>query len=244
MDQYRECPKCGSLIDLESDSCRFCKTKVSAKVTNVSEEIKDKENIKPGKNGLFSKMKQSYGNYQDKKSKERAVEEARQKSILSGEIKPIATSLNLGKDEKAYIIFSAQKMGLVAHMTSNTKKKGVFGRAVVGGVLLGPLGALGGAVTSGSKTTEKMTERIEELDNGTMIFTNKGFFFDGKKSMGRFDYDSTPSIRFQRTFMGSKLELKYPEMASGEFYSLSGSDSGIAELWYQGIRNKSNKGVK
>lgn len=188
--------------------------------------------------GFFSAIKQSYGNHQDKKAKERAEEEARQNAIVSGEIEPIDTDLNLDVDEKAYIAFSAQRMGMIAHTVSNTQKTGVLGRAVVGGLLLGPLGALGGAATAGDKTREKTVEKIGKLDNGVMTFTNKRFIFIGHDLMVSIPYEKAAEVKFARNMFGLALTIKYTEMAKGEFYNLSGQDSKISELWLKGIKKK------
>ncbi len=222
MSQYKECSKCGSLIDSEAKECKFCKTKVSLpdKINNSGEETKM---------GFFS-------NYKAKKAKEQAEEAARQKVILSGKIKPIKTNYNLDPGEKAYITFQAHKKGVINRTVSSTHQVGVASRAGCGCCLLGPLGALLGGVTAPSQTNQNTVESTAVLDSGTMIFTNKRFLFVGNKSMTSLEYKKALDISFKKTLLESKLEVKYPEMVNGEYYSLSGTDSKIAEIWFQGIR--------
>lgn len=186
--------------------------------------------------GFLDNIKKSYGDYQDKKAKEKEEEEARRKSIANGEIEPTETELNLEPGETAYAAFVANRMALVAHTTSKEQKKGVVGRAVVGGLLLGPLGALGGAATAGSKTTQRITELNEKVDSGVMTFTTKRFVFVGNNMMVSIPYEKAVGIQFNEKMFGSDLVVKYPEMIKGEYYHLSGQDSKIAETWFKGIQ--------
>lgn len=175
--------------------------------------------------------------YQDRKQAERNKEKTRQDEISSGKIEPIKTDYNLEKGEKVYATFSARKMGQVSQTI--THKQGVGGRAGCGCCLLGPLGALLGGATAPSKSRD--TQVNGTLDTGVMVFTNKRFLFVGKGSLVGLIYDKVLSTEFNKTFTGTNLVVKYPEMVSGEYYSLSGEDSKIAELWYQGItKNKSH----
>lgn len=208
--------------------------------------------------GFFANIKQSYKDNQDKKAAEKAAEEARRERIASGGI--VSTSyanVNLEEGESSYIAFAAHRKArvshIVTHTVNHTKKKGVVGRAIVGGVLLGPLGALGGAATAGSRTTGKTTEQIvenlEDLDVGTMIFMDKRFLFMGQGSVVSIPFEKALAIEFSNPSFSSisTLTVKYPEMAKEECYHLSGPDSKIAEIWFKGIKEKNNtksKGVK
>lgn len=196
---------------------------------------------------ITSKAKKSFKEYQEKKAKEkaeyqkklakeRADEEARQKEILSGKLEPIKTDYNLDKGEKVYATFQAQKMGRVDKAVNVTHRQGVASRAGCGCCLLGPLGAVLGGVTAPSKTNQFTHEALTSLDRGTMVFTNKRFLFVGENSMKGLVYDKVLSISFNVHSSETDLEVKYPEMAKGEYYALTGHDSKIAETWYQGIR--------
>jgi hypothetical protein len=170
--------------------------------------------------------------------KEVPGEENRLDDISQGKIKPIETNYNLASDEKAFVIFNADKMGF--KIISQTHKKGVLGRALVGGLLLGPLGALGGATTAGSHTTEKKSFTPEVLDKGKMVLTNKRFVFIGR-NITSVPYEQIIEIKFSKMWLGgTKLEMKYPEMIDGESYNLSGEDSKIADVWFNGIKKLNN----
>lgn len=170
--------------------------------------------------------------------KQRADEEARQSRIAAGKIDPIKTECNLDKDEKAYVSFSSAKMGKILHTVNTTHKQDVVGRAGCGCCLLGPLGALLGGATAPSQTKQNTYEKTGILDEGVSYITDKRFIFVGKSSMKSLPYKDIMNTEFVKTTYGSNLYIRYPEMANGEFYSLSGSDAKIAELWFQGIKKK------
>jgi len=206
MGKYRECPKCGSLIDSQGSSCKFCKTKDKSEKNKI---------------GIFSKIKASYAKYQDEQAKKKVAEGARKKSILSGKIESFTPSCNLEKNEKAYAEFPADRMAIVEHIEEHSigksHRKGVLGRAIVGGVLLGPLGALGGAATAGSRSEstsiQKKIERIDKIDSGKLIFTNKRLLFIGNE----FWHLSHKEVIYVE-FRGNQFYLKYPEMKKGEYF--------------------------
>src|SRR5687768_17189663 len=137
---------------------------------------------------LTSNIKKKINDYKDEQARKKAEEEARQQKILSGQIKPIQVVVSLDPEEKAYIELAARRMAIVDRIVEKTvgktKKKGVVSRAVVGGVLLGPLGALGGAATAGSKgsstTTQETVSKMEAVDSGSLILTNKRLMFVGQ----------------------------------------------------------------
>jgi len=52
---------------------------------------------------------------------------------------------------------------------TKTQRTGVVGRGILGGVLLGPLGALGGALTAGQKSTS--VERVRKIDLRVLLAT-------------------------------------------------------------------------
>ena len=192
--------------------------------------------------GLTDKLKKAVSDYQADKAQKRADEEERQSKILAGNIAPISIVVNLGHQETAYLELPADRMATVErleeHTTGKSKKKGVIGRAVVGGVLLGPLGALGGAATAGSKqntkTIQKTVARIEKVDTGRLIFTNKRVMFLGNNVFS-LPYGDIVSAEFSGGYGGQKLALKYQEMLNGEHFVVTGPNAKDSELYYKGI---------
>ncbi|MBA3342878.1 MAG: PH domain-containing protein [Gemmatimonadaceae bacterium] len=193
---------------------------------------------------LFNTLKERFANYKAQKAEERATEEARKALILAGSITPIRIPVALQPNEVAYLELSARRMVTVDRIeettVGKTKKKGVVARAVVGGVLLGPLGALGGATTAGSKfeskTTQKTVSSVEVLDTGRLIFTNKRVAFLGQDVLS-LPYEQIMSVAFASGFWGNRLTLTYQGMLNGEHFMLSGPNAQDTELYYRGIIN-------
>lgn len=178
---------------------------------------------------------------QEEKARQVALEEARQQKILAGNIKPITVSMNLQADEKAYLELSANRMAsvdsIIEHSVGNDKKKGgsVVGRAIVGGVLLGPLGALGGAATAKSKnsstTTQQVVSKMEQVDSGRLILTNKRFIFVGNNNVISLTY---PEI-IATSFSGNNATIKYNGMLNSEHFVVHGPAASDTQLYYSGI---------
>jgi hypothetical protein len=175
----------------------------------------------------------------EEKARQVALEQARQQKILAGDIAPIVVSVNLQPDEVAYLELTARRMASVDSIVEQTvgksKKKHVVGRAVVGGVLLGPLGALGGAATAGSKnkstTTQQTVSSMKQVDSGQMLLTNKRFIFIGNNNIISLTY---PEI-IATSFNGSKASIKYDGMLNSEYFEVFGPTANDTPLYYKGI---------
>ncbi len=205
---------------------------------------------------LTSRIKQSINDYRNEQARKkalalkeqarkRALEEARQQRILSGQIEPIQVIVNLEPNEKAYIDLSANRMAIVDSIIEKTigktKKKGVITRAIVGGVLLGPVGAVAGAATAGRKgtsiTTQETVSKLQQIDQGTLILTNKRLIFLGQ-DIASLPYNKLIAVSFSDTYTGKKLIVKYEGMLRDEHYIISGNDAEDVELYYRGIKTK------
>lgn len=203
-----------------------------------------------------SNMKKRINDYKDEQARKKAAEaarqqkmlaeeEARQQKILSGAIEPVQLTINLDPNEKAYADFGAKRMAIVDRIIEKTvtksKKKGVVTRAVVGGVLLGPLGALGGAATAGSKgnstTTQETVSKVETVDSGTLLLTNKRIMFMGQNIVS-LPYSKLLAISFEDTVGGKKMIVKYEGMLNHEHYVVNGEKAKDTELYYRGITDK------
>jgi hypothetical protein len=180
----------------------------------------------------------------EEKARQVALEQARKQKLLAGIIAPISVTVNLQQDEKAYLELTARRMAsvdsVVEHTVGKTKKKGVVRRAVVGGVLLAPtgfglVGALGGAATAGSKnkstTTQQTVSKIQQVDSGKIILTNKRFIFIGNNNVVSLTY---PEI-FATSFNGSKASIKYDGMLNSEYFEVLGPAANDTQLYYKGI---------
>lgn len=178
---------------------------------------------------------------QAEKDRQIALEKERQQKILTGNIKPIVVSMNLQADEKAYAELPAIRMAsvdsIIEQSVGKSKKKGgsVVGRAIVGGVLLGPVGALGGAVTAKSKhsstTTQQVVSKMEQVDSGRLILTNKRFIFLGNNNVISLTY---PEI-IATSFSGNNATIKYNGMLNSEHYVVQGPTATDTQLYYNGI---------
>lgn len=196
---------------------------------------------------LFGKAKTSYLEYQAKQRVLRMEEQAkrqealdaelaRKNDIQAGRIEPIEVDFNFEEGEHAYALFNANRLAMVENVTATTQKQGVVGRAVLGAVLLGPLGAVAGAATAGSKTNHKTTKAMQKIDSGKFLMTNKRLIFVGNAQVVSIRLEDAVEVKFDMSMSGRTLKIKYTEMLPGEYYVLSGKDTLIADLFYQGVR--------
>ncbi|CAN5160740.1 hypothetical protein BH09PAT3_BH09PAT3_7130 [soil metagenome] len=194
---------------------------------------------------ITNKIHKAATDYKEGQELKKATEEARKQSILDGKIEPVQVLVNLEQDEKAYADFGAKRMAVIDSIIEKTvgksKKKGVITRAVVGGVLLGPLGAVGGAATAGSKnnstTTQETVSKLQVIDTGSLIFTNKRIVFVGNNVLS-LTYDKLIAVNFDKTMSGMKLNLKYEGMLKGEHFIVGGEKAKDTELYFKGITQK------
>ena len=202
--------------------------------------------------GLFDGIKQMKENnddfiksltkpFKDKK----AAAEAHKQSIIDGDIEPIVSSIKLKQGEKAYVEFPAKRRAIVTttvqRTVEKTKKKGGITRAVVGGALLGPVGAVVGATTAKSKgNAVGYTENVENLNNideGVLLFTNQRLLFVGQEIVS-IPYDELIGIKINNTITGAEIDAKYAGMLKGEQYFISGKEAKLSKLYYQTITEK------
>ncbi|MEO8691505.1 MAG: hypothetical protein ABI397_01825 [Candidatus Saccharimonas sp.] len=175
--------------------------------------------------------------------KEEEAEELRIQQILKGKIKPITISINLQKGEIAYLSVPADRTASVERVVETTKgkskKKGVIARGIVGGVLLGPVGALAGAATAKSSHTSSTTQQVftetESIDSGTLVLTNQRVLFMGNQVLPM-PYEQIIAYSFYGDkFNGYKFAPKYVEMYPNETFVIGGSSPSEMELYYKGI---------
>src|SRR5258708_25701522 len=185
---------------------------------------------------IISKIKNTIVEKKAESEVRKAQERKRRFMILSGSIEPIATHYALQQGEQIYFQFKTKRIADIEYIESHTKggskKKGVIRRAVVGDILLGPIGAVIGGATAGSKTheitTQKRVNRIETIDEGDMLFTNTRLLFIGKEIVS-ITYEEVISVHF----INETMEIKYPGMEKGEGYLID-QHSDI-ELYYKGV---------
>lgn len=194
---------------------------------------------------LFKKMKGKIDKFNEGRKAKAENEKLRKEGIASGEFDEIKVECVLEKDEKAYKEYQTDKFAIVEKIEEKTigttKRKGIIGRAVVGGVLLGPLGALGGAATSGSqqnsKTVQAKRDVVEKVDSGKLIMTNKRFLFLGN-NVSSINLKDLMQCTFKDGLLGTKIIMKYPGMLKGEYITVKGKDAKDAELYFEGVKNK------
>lgn len=190
-----------------------------------------------------NKIQKAAQDYKEHQVEKKEAEDARQQSILAGQIAPVQVNFNLLPGEQAYLSLSAKRMANVDHViektTGKTKKKGVITRGVVGGVLLGPVGMVAGAATAGSRvntqTVQETTTKHEVVDSGTLLFTNQRLIFAGNNIMA-LPYQNILAYSFNGNKMtGFKFAFKYENMLPNEQFVVSGEAAKDAELYYKGI---------
>lgn len=193
--------------------------------------------------GWWKRYQTHLENQRKERERIELLEEQRKTDILEGKIQPIKIEgkLNLASDELAYASYFVNRMATVEYTEEYTegrsKKTGGIKRAIVGGVLLGPAGAIVGAVTAGSKhqslTRQRTIEKTEEVDFGHMIFTNKRVIFIGQSNVVSLPYNEIITAEFGSS--GHTLTLKYPDMLRDEYYDLKDREAKDAKLYFEGI---------
>ena len=206
--------------------------------------------------GLFDGIKQMKKNnddfiksftkpFEDKK----AAVEAHKQAVMSGDISPITPFVKLKQGEKAYAELPAKRKALVTttiqRTAQKTKKKGGITRAVVGGALLGPVGAVVGASTAKSKGNSvgyaEEVENMSDIDKGVLVFTDQRMLFVGQEIVS-IPYDELVDIRFIDMLTGAEISVKYAGMLEGEKYFASGKEAKLSKMYYQAITEKLVKG--
>jgi len=169
-------------------------------------------------------MKTNNINQEDKIAKQKAKYEAekeqerkRRISLLSGNLKPIKTSFHLNVGEYAYFAFQTSRMADRDYIESHTKGAGIgegFGRVGVG--------------IAKSTTTQERVTKLETVDTGTLLFTNKRILFVGKEVV---------SVAYQdilaAEFNGAIMTIKYPSMIKNECYDIEKEPD--AALYFKGL---------
>ncbi len=193
---------------------------------------------------LITKINDYQKEMEEIKIKEQKEEEELIAKIISGNIPPVTLDFAVKFDPKEvpYISYSANRKALIEYIEEHTEgksqKTGVFGRAIVGSVLLGPVGMLAGAATAGGKqkstTTQKKIEVTDVVDVGQLILTNKRLLFIGKGVLS-LPYKEIISASFDTS--DEEIYLKYAGMLKDEHFdlSLSGPSSKYAKYYFEGI---------
>lgn len=167
------------------------------------------------------------------------AELARQKNIAAGNFQGIKSTINLQPKEEAFIELPAVRMASVESVIQETvgtsKKKHGITRTVVGGVLLGPVGAVAGAATAGgtskSTTVQRTVSSMQQIDTGILVFTNMRMIFMGNKNIISLTYPEIVATGFSNM----AATIKYAGMMDGEYYVLQGPQAGDAQHYYTGI---------
>ena len=199
------------------------------------------DNIKQMKKNNDDFIKSLTKPFEDK----RAAAEAHKQAIANGDISPIVPSVKLKQGEKAYVEFPAKRRAIITttvqRTVEKTKKKGGITRAVVGGALLGPVGAVVGATTAKSKGNSvgytEDVENLNDIDQGVLVFTNQRMLFVGQEIIS-ISYDELMDTKFENTITGAEISVKYAGMLKGEQYFISGKEAKLSKMYYQAITEK------
>lgn len=171
-------------------------------------------------------------------------------AIQQDELSPINIDLRLDDGEIAYGQFDARYREEVektsTHTSGAVKTKGAFGRAVLGGAVFGAAGAVVGAVSApqqmSTRTYQGATEyEDEEVDRGTLIFTNKRFIFVGSK-ISSISQDEILRVDFRKGTRLSDMRdpdryidmiILFEDMPRGAYFILDRGKA--AMLTYKGL---------
>lgn len=192
----------------------------------------------------INKTKQMIDDKKKEMEDKKAAEAARILSIKEGNFDPIDVEFTLEDGEEAYLKIPAERFAkvetVVQQTFENTKRKGTLGRAVVGGVLLGPLGAVAGAATAKKQTTghtsEEVISSIKSQGAGTLLFTNKRFLFVASNILS-IPYTDVVSVEFKL----NRAYIHYNGMMDSEYFQLKCSFLPDLPYYYEGIKAKRQK---
>jgi hypothetical protein len=121
--------------------------------------------------------------------------------------------------------------------SAKTTRNNPIGRAIVGGVLFGGVGAIVGATSAGSRTTHNTFNALQQVDAGPMIFTNRRFLFIGQQQISAVPHEYAVYVHFESKAKSQiDLHIKHAHMRPGEFFRLSGNDVMNADAYYSGIQ--------
>ena len=130
-------------------------------------------------------------------------------------LNPIAVDITLGDGEVAYAQFRAHRMARV------------------------------GRATPGHTAPGRPGSRIQRIDRGRLVFTDRRLLFIGRRRLKLIGTRALVSVPYedmevgQTTFVkhvkGTRLSLRCPQMGDGEFFSLRGPGNRSALSYYQSI---------
>jgi len=193
-------------------------------------------------NGGMSDAKQAEADKKAERERRISLERKRRHLILSGNIMPITTDLNLKEGEQAFYQVSVSRLAdmdyIETHSIGKEKKKGVVTRALVGDIIFGPAGAIIGGASAGSKiqttSTQLRVTRTEQIDSGTLVFTNNRVVFMGNEIIA-LNFDDIISFDAQNSYL---LNIRYPNMHKNERYKFRESNTNEAKIHYLGLMRK------
>ena len=165
--------------------------------------------------------------------------------IASGHLRVITPNTSLWEGERAIVQYGARRLKVVETSSTQPGRKHVVARAALGGVLAGPLGALGGAATSKAQPRNMVRTERKIVNNGALIFTDHRLLFVGSRK--HFSPQSHLTIKYgevsralftTRQFLQVRrmhLTLSFKNLRPEETFIIDGTEIDDAMAYYNGI---------
>ena len=165
--------------------------------------------------------------------------------IASGHLRVITPNTSLWEGERAIVQYGARRLKVVETSFTQPGRKHVVGGAALGGVLAGPLGALGGAATSKAQPRNMVRTERKIVNNGALIFTDHRLLFVSSRK--HFSPQSHLTIKYgevsralftTRQFLQVRrmqLTLTFKNLRPEETFIIDGTEIDDAMAYYNGI---------
>lgn len=180
-----------------------------------------------------------------RKRQQSVADQLRRGVIARGHLRAISLDTSLWEGESAIVQYRARRLKVGESSFTQPGRNHVASSAVVGGVLLGPVGAQGGATTSKAQSRNMVRTERKIVNNGALIFTDHRLLFVSSRKqsspqshltikygeVSRALFTARPFLQVRRM----QLTLSFKSLRPDEAFFIDGPDIDDAMAYYNGI---------